>query len=74
MIGADMIEVAVRIDNHLELQADGGNVRENSLSLLPWIDDQRLFARFMEALKESRRHQARRVIENHAPLMPPNDS
>jgi hypothetical protein len=32
-----------------------------------------LFARFMAALMESRRHQARRLIETHTELLP-NDS
>ena len=45
MIGADMIEVAVRIDHHLEMQAESPNMRKDAFTLLPWIDDQSLFAR-----------------------------
>jgi hypothetical protein len=31
------------------------------------------FTRFMEALRESRAQQARRVLDDHAYLLPPND-
>ena len=32
------------------------------------------FARFLDALKDSRRLEARRFVERHADLLPPNQS
>ena len=47
-----------------------GNSRDHRIVSEPMKGKTRkpLFARFVEALRESRRQQARRVIENHAQL------
>ena len=49
----------------------GARVPLTAVSQRPKVKKRkRFFARFMDALAESRRQQARRMIENHAYLLP----
>ena len=51
-----------------------GGVRAPTSAAVEIKPRKSFFARFMDALKESRRLEARRLIERHMDLLPPDQS
>ena len=51
-----------------------GDVRAPTTTAVEIKRRKSFFARFVDALKESRRLEARRVIERHSDLLPPDQS
>jgi hypothetical protein len=59
-------------ENTMSAVIYGGSALRDAVPEREWVGQRRhLLARFLDALRESRRLQARRVIENHA--YAPND-